>query len=180
MIDVRILCLGVLVRGDASGYEIRKSFEAGPLSLFSDAGFGSIYPALHRLQEEGLIALVDKGIDGRPDKKVYRITDEGRRYFTQSIHRPPAPDKVRSEFMFMLFFSDLLSARQIDRIIADRIDDLRETVNLLERCDAGHSTPAEKFVNGLGLVIHRAAISYLEQHRSEILGAAGTEPTVAN
>lgn len=179
MIDVRVLCLGVLSRGDASGYEIRKAFEGGPLSLFSDAGFGSIYPALRRLLEEGFIILAQKGGDNRPDKKVYRITPQGRTYFLQAINRPPAPDKLRSEFMFAMFFSDQLPSRQVERMVADRIEDLRDTVAELERCDAEHSAAVEKFVNGLGLAIHRAALSYLEQNRHALAGGARLESKVA-
>ncbi len=179
MIDVRVLCLGVLSRGDASGYEIRKAFESGPLSLFSDAGFGSIYPALRRLLEDGMIVLAGKGSDARPDKKIYRITPQGRNYLLQAISRSPAPDKLRSEFMFTLFFSHLLPARQVDRLVAERIDDLRETIQELERCDAEHSGPAEKFVNGLGLAIHRAAAAYLDEHRHELAAVTRLEPKVA-
>ena len=54
--DVKILCLGVLSRGEASGYEIKKAFEEGPFSHFHQASFGSIYPALNALSAEGLVA----------------------------------------------------------------------------------------------------------------------------
>jgi len=38
--DVKTLCLGVLNRGEASGYEIKKQCEEGPFSHFYAAGFG--------------------------------------------------------------------------------------------------------------------------------------------
>jgi len=177
--DVKTLCLGVLSRGDASGYEIRKAFEDGPLSHFSDAGFGSIYPALKRLQDEDLIAIAKHGTDTRPDKKVYRITPSGRHALYQALTRQPAPDKLRSELMFMLFFGHLLPPRHLDRIIGDRIDAYRATIEKMEQCDDGHRTAGEKFVEGLGLAIYRAAASYLEEHRHELIGAALMEPKVA-
>jgi len=177
--DVKTLCLGVLSRGDASGYEIRKAFEDGPMSHFSDAGFGSIYPALKRLQEDGLISIAQAGTEARPDKKIYRITPEGRHALYQALTRLPGPDKLRSDFMFMLFFGHLLPPRHLDRITADRLEEYRAEIGRLEGCDGNHSTPGEKFVHGLGLAIYRAAADYLEEHRHELIGAALMAPKAA-
>ena len=49
--DVKTLCIGILSLGDASGYEIKKQLEER-FSFFYDASFGSIYPALNKLQKE--------------------------------------------------------------------------------------------------------------------------------
>ena len=68
--DARTLCLGVIARGDETGYEIKKSFEEGPFAHIQAASFGSIYPALTKLSEDGLLACRDERQDTRPDKKV--------------------------------------------------------------------------------------------------------------
>ena len=39
---------------DASGYEIKKFFE-GPFSHVYEASFGSIYPSLQKLTDDGLV-----------------------------------------------------------------------------------------------------------------------------
>ena len=51
--NIRTLCLGILSRGDATGYEIKKMAEEGLFSHFVEASFGSIYPALTRMTDEG-------------------------------------------------------------------------------------------------------------------------------
>ena len=76
--DARTLCLGALELGDASGYEIKKLYEEGDLSHFYAVGFGSIYPALTRLVDDGLAECFDQPQDKRPDKKVYALTEAGR------------------------------------------------------------------------------------------------------
>ncbi|MFM2044392.1 MAG: hypothetical protein RLY86_2968 [Pseudomonadota bacterium] len=177
--DVKTLCLGVLSRGDASGYEIRKAFEEGPLSHFSDAGFGSIYPALKRLLEDGLIAIARHGTESRPDKKVYRITPTGRHALYQALTEKPGPDKLRSDFMFMLSFGHLLPPRHLDRIITDRVEEYRRLADGIVDSDGAHGTPGEMFVQGLSLAMYRAAKAYLEDHRHELIGAALLEPKVA-
>lgn len=180
MIDVKTLCLGVLSRGDASGYEIRKEFEEGPLSHFSDAGFGSIYPALRRLTEDGHIVMLPHSGDGRPDKKLYRITPAGRHALYQALTRAPAPDKLRSDLMFILSFGHLLPPRHLDRIISDRISDYRRLIAVMEAQENQVArTPGESFVEGMGLAIYRAVASYLEDHRHELVAAALMENQVA-
>ena len=75
--DVKTLCLGALSRGDASGYEIKKAFEEGPLSHIHEASFGAIYPALTELERQGLVTGREMAQEKRPDKKVYALTEAG-------------------------------------------------------------------------------------------------------
>ena len=53
--DARTLCLSVLQQRDASGYDIKKALEQPPYCYFQDTGFGSIYPALAHLAEQGAV-----------------------------------------------------------------------------------------------------------------------------
>lgn len=171
MIDVKTLCLGVLSRGDASGYEIRKAFDEGALSHFSDAGFGSIYPALKRLTEDGHIQLLPQEGEGRPDKKVYRITPAGRSALYQALARQPSPDKLRSDFMFIVSFGHLLQPRHLDRVVGDRIAYLRRLVEQMDRTPDSHASAGERFVDGLSRALYVAAADYLEKNRNSLLDA---------
>lgn len=86
--DVRTMCLGMLAFGDASGYEIKKEFEQGPSRQFLDASFGSIYPALTKMTEQGLLACRTEPQEKRPDKKVYSLTGAGWRRWTMRSASP--------------------------------------------------------------------------------------------
>ena len=48
--NVRTICLAILFEGEASGYEIRKLSVEGEYSYFIDASFGSVCPALAKLE----------------------------------------------------------------------------------------------------------------------------------
>ena len=168
--DVKILCLGVLSRGECSGYEIRKQFEDGPFSHFQEAGFGSIYPALKKLTEGGLVTCREHSQDSRPDKKVYAIAAKGRQSLFDAVNGEPGADKLRSDFMFMLFFGDLIAPADIDDLIAKRIANHSATLARLESCGAV-MPPSERFVLKFGVAMHRAALRYLEDHRHELIGA---------
>ena len=72
--DVKTLCLGMLSRGSATGYEIKKQCEEGPFAYFYAAVFGSIYPALNALPKDGHNSVEEIGQNGKPSKKVYSIS----------------------------------------------------------------------------------------------------------
>ncbi len=161
--DVRTLCLGVLSLGDASGYEIKKRLE-DVFSHFYDASFGSIYPALNRLQKEGLVHCETETQAKRPDKKVYSLTVDGRLTLVQELNNLPGRDRVRSEFLVAMWFADLLSAGQIGEMIDHRIaQHHRQASELAER--ETHGAAAQRFVAGYGRALYEAAAAYLENNR---------------
>ena len=168
--DVKTLCLGVLSRNACSGYEIRKQFEEGPFCHFQEAGYGSIYPALKKLTEDGLVTCEQQAQDSRPDKKVYAITQKGRHALFEAVNQPPSPDKFRSDFMFMMFFADLMSPAGLDRRLLERAAYHRERLEYLESCDDERQSPGERFVRNFGVAIHRAALAYVEEHGHELVG----------
>ncbi|MFQ5775239.1 MAG: PadR family transcriptional regulator [Kiloniellaceae bacterium] len=167
--DTKTLCLGALNRGAASGYEIKKAFEEGPLRHIHEASFGSIYPALTALSEEGLVVCTEMAQDKRPDKKVYSITDKGRAALFEALMAPPARDKVRSDFLFIMFFAQLLPPARLAELIDQRIAWYRECLGRMESCDPSGRPPGEIFVHGLGLAVYRAAAEYLAAHRDRLL-----------
>ena len=166
--DARVLCLGALHFGDASGYEIKKLFEEGDFRFFYETSFGSIYPALSRLVEDGLALVSEQAQDKRPDKKVYSITEKGRDLFAESLREPPAPDKIRSDFCFLMLFAHLLPPATADRLIRNRIAWYHEQIEQMESCDADEP-PGGRFINGFGLAIYRSAAAYLEQNRASFV-----------
>jgi DNA-binding PadR family transcriptional regulator len=180
--DTRTLCLGVLNRGDASGYEIKKSFEEGPLAHFQEASFGSIYPALTRLAQDGLVVCRAQPQDKRPDKKLYSITEAGRTALEGALHRPPTEDEVRSDFLFVLFFAHLLPTATLNRLIDERIAWYEDVLQrMTENADLDNRPAGERFVHGLGLAVYRCARDYLRDNRATLLaGAVDAEPARAD
>lgn len=178
--DVKTLCLGVLSRGEASGYEIKKAFEEGPFSHFHQASFGSIYPALNALSAEGLVAGRAQAQDKRPDKKSYSITPKGRNALVSALMAPPAPDAMRSDFLFILSFAQYLPAARVDQLIDKRIAWYREALARMESCScepgASAGGPGADFVLGMGIAVYRAAADYLVTHRKALIAEIGEPP----
>jgi transcriptional regulator len=71
-----MLLLAVLSAGPAHGYSVIESLRQRSAGLF-DLPEGTIYPALHRLERQGL--LKSQWQDGAPRRRrVYRLTPQGR------------------------------------------------------------------------------------------------------
>jgi DNA-binding PadR family transcriptional regulator len=170
--DVRTICLGLLSRGDATGYEIKKQFEEDGFGHFAEASFGSIYPALSRLTEEGFVSVREEPQDKRPDRKVYSITEAGRARFLEALGRPVQEDRNRSAFTFAMLFSHLLPRERVEALLESYIADKEARLARLTARTTGAQTPGEIFVNGLGRSIYAATLEYLRAHRSGLSACA--------
>jgi DNA-binding PadR family transcriptional regulator len=71
--EVRLALLSMLGEAPMHGYELMKRLEERSGGIYR-ASAGTIYPTLQLLEDEGLVAS-----ETRDGKKVYRLTDAGRR-----------------------------------------------------------------------------------------------------
>lgn len=166
--DVRTICLGILTRNDATGYEIKKLFEDGGYEHFVEASFGSIYPALNRLTEEGLVSLREEPQEKRPDRKVYSITPKGRTAFIASLLKPLPEDRHRSPFVFAMLFADLLPPERVGAMLNDYIHQVEEKFEQLNAEKDDEKSAGERFVSGFGRAVYTAILDFLRTHRAEI------------
>ena len=178
--DVKNLCLGVLCLGEASGYEIKKQFEDAFQHFFA-AGFGSIYPALKKAEEEGLVSCTEVAQEGRPDKKVYRITEAGRAAFTTELTATVPHHKVRSEFLVLMYFAHLLPPARLAEVLEERQAGFEEMLRMVEECEGecgemGPPGPGYRFVAGYAKAVFSAAIGYIAEHKAELVGELAGEP----
>jgi PadR family transcriptional regulator AphA len=169
LMDVKTLCLGVLTFGDMTGYDIKKYFEEA-FNHFFGAGYGSIYPALAELTQEGLVTCANVAQEKRPDKKVYSLTDSGRQALYNSLLRTPPRHKVRSEFLVLTYFAHLLPPEHLARIFDQREAEWQAALDALQgldlqQCDA----PGVHFAAGYGLAVIKAALDYIRNNRDALL-----------
>lgn len=166
--DVKTLCLGLLSVREACGYDLKKTFETS-FKHFFPAGYGSIYPALADLAASGLVECEEIPQVGKPDRKVYRITPEGEKAFVDALNRTEPQHKLRSEFLALIYFSDLVDEHRLVEVLDDRVEQLRETVRHIEKQASQNSdenkSAGAAFVAGFGAVIATAAAEYIETNR---------------
>ncbi len=139
--NVRTLCLAILHFSEATGYEIKKMSTEEHFSFFVDASFGSIYPALSRLQDDGCVTVREEFESGKPSRKVYSITDKGREELHESLRVLPRRDSFKSSEIEML----------------DQV---------LEHCD--NTSAGKIWVAKFGRHVKQYALEYFVKHRHEL------------
>lgn len=163
---LELAILGQLRRAPMHGYELRKQLNA-TLGAFRRLSYGSLYPALRRLTDAGLIAAVSQGhlphaLAGKRGRIVYELTDAGRQRLAETVARaePAAWDDEIFDVRFTLFGAT--DARTRLRILegrrarmVERLESLREsTSRAFDRMD---SYTAELARHGLEQVEHEVA-----------------------
>jgi DNA-binding PadR family transcriptional regulator len=139
---------------DHHGYEIRSQLR-NRLGVWANVSFGSIYPALARLERDGCVAAVTAseprlgslstgslsgeraslrslrtapGI-GRRGRKVYRITDRGRQEFVTLLANPATLDDGKNFSLRMAlakYLTPSLRVGLLERRRADLVERLAE------------------------------------------------------
>lgn len=172
--SVRSLCLAILSFGDATGYEIRKESTEGRFSYFEDASFGSIYPALARLEAEGMVTVREEPQAGKPARKVYSITEAGRAEFIGSLCEPQAPDTFKSPFLLIALNAAQLPPDVIRRALERRKAQVQEELRLLTDCEQQQqcSHPGSSWTREYGIACMKFTLAHLEEHGETLIKIA--------
>ncbi len=104
--------LGFLNYHPYSGYDLKKIFDTS-IRHFWPADQSQIYRTLARLTEQGFAEVEKVPQDGRPDRKVYHITDPGRVELLNWLSGPPPMDEPRSAPLIQIFFAGQLSDEEV-------------------------------------------------------------------
>lgn len=171
--NVKTLCLSILLEGEATGYEIRRLCVEGECAYFVEASYGSIYPALSRLEGEGLVTSRTQRQDGRPAKKIYAITEKGRAAFLDSLFEPLGDDVFRSPFLLFARFAHLLPANLVAMRVREHLDHIVATRKSIEQALSSRGqNAADAWIIKYGLANMEVAEAHLRNHMDELIALA--------
>ena len=155
--DVKSILLGFLMYKSMSGYELKKFFSIS-FSFFTGLSYGSIYPALKKMEEEGLITMQLEIQDGIPNRKDYTITEKGKEAFLQSLRVPITFEKHRSAFLTRLFFFAHLSPEERignARQYLESVDEIQRALDAARPEIEAHADPFQSLCFEFGVRFHR-------------------------
>lgn len=118
--------LGLLNYGEMTGYEIMTAFRDS-LGLFWTANTSQIYRELQTLKERGFARdrLVEQS--AKPDKKVFSITEEGKRELRRWLQEETVSRKTNLPTLMKVFFAGELPSEACV-ILFERIRDESEAL----------------------------------------------------
>jgi len=138
---IEMAVLGILKGGSVHGYELKKQLHA-QLGQFWQFSYGSLYPAIKRLEKTGAVERVYPKDGVKRRLNVYRITSKGEKLFDKLIAEHSAVDDARFSIK-MAFFRYMNTAERVELLerrrayLADKLVDLRGKLKAYrERLDA--------------------------------------------
>jgi DNA-binding PadR family transcriptional regulator len=142
--DVQSIILGFLMQQSMTGYDLKKAFSIS-FSFFSGLSYGSIYPALKKMEKLGLIYMKVEIQDGAPNRKIYTITEAGRKSFVENLRTPLVPERHKSAFLMKLFFFAHLTPEQRKAIAVGHMNSVEQISGLLESLRPEIEARADRF-----------------------------------
>jgi DNA-binding PadR family transcriptional regulator len=112
--------LAALLEGEASGYELAKRFDAS-VANFWTATPQQLYRELDRLTGEGLLDARVVEQRRRPNKRMFQITDAGRRALHEFTAAPVRPMAVRDDLLVKVQSVDAGDAAAVMEAIEERM-----------------------------------------------------------
>jgi len=127
--------LGLLARGERSGYDLLKTIERS-VGFFWTPAKSQLYALLPKLVARGLLSARRVEQDKRPAKTLYRITPAGRDALREGLEQAShAVD--RNPFELRVFFGDHMRAGAVRAMIEARRDQSRAHLAILEEIERG-------------------------------------------
>lgn len=166
--NVRTLCLAILNFGDASGYEIKKKSTESQFSYFADASFGSIYPALTRLEADRCVTWREEREPGKPARKIYSITEAGTRELVEALGSPPKADIFKSEFLLIAMCAELLDRETLAAAIDHYIAYQEAEIAQIEEAVSCTDHPGTRWIAEHGKACMRNCVERLRKNRHEL------------
>ena len=164
---LELAILGLLLESPMHGYELRKRL-TGLLGAFRAFSYGSLYPALRRMQTDGLIAedAAPEGAVLRRARRVYQLTDAGRQRFTELVADTGPQNYTDDGFGVHLAFFNRTPASARMRILEGRRRQVEERREGLRDAIARASNSLDRYtrqLHQLGLESSEREVKWLNE-----------------
>jgi DNA-binding PadR family transcriptional regulator len=103
---MRFPLLALLAAGPAHGYELKQALEQRFGAVLAPLNAGQIDTTLQRLERDGLVDDDAVPQNGRPNKRVYRLTDQGRTELRSWVADSTPATRLKDDFFIKLVLAE--------------------------------------------------------------------------
>ena len=159
MKDRKLLLLGLLLSQSLYGYQINDVI-LNNLSGFVETKRSTVYSTLDSLCASGHVYMSVEQVGNRPARKVYTVTDKGRRLFDKLLHELLVKiDGFSMPFDTALLFLDTFPRDQWEAWLRQRQQALEQAIQIFQ------TTPSHAFSHSIRLGLsHRLHMMESERH----------------
>jgi PadR family transcriptional regulator, regulatory protein AphA len=123
--SLRYALLGIISKKPATGYDVVRIFKE-QMVYFWNSTHSQIYTELNRMDQESLIDHELVIQQNSPNKKIYSLTDQGRKELVRwMMEQPLKPAKIKDEFLIKAAAFNVLSLPEMIQLVDEVIK--RET-----------------------------------------------------
>lgn len=172
----RYSILGLLSLRPMSGYDIRQVIE-NSLNYFWAESYSQIYPTLKQMAESGLATFSIKKEDGKPDRKVFTITDAGKAELRAWLADSPTPESRRNELLLKLTFGAQINSERMEAHLKSELERLQAGLAELEALQKQFENPDPTDIHsryqlitvGYGIAMTRALKAWADESIERIM-----------
>ncbi len=159
MKDRKLLLLGLLLSQSLYGYQINDVI-LNNLSGFVETKRSTVYSTLDSLCASGHVYMSVEQVGNRPARKVYTVTDKGRRLFDKLLHELLVKiEGFSMPFDTALLFLDTFPRDQWEAWLRQRQHALEQAIRIFR------TTPSHDFSHSVRLGLsHRLHMMESERH----------------
>lgn len=169
--NFRHFVLGLLSRQPMSGYDIKRLLK-NLNWLIGNPSFGSLYPTLRKLLDDGLVTVQTQSNETRPNRKIYSISDKGSSILEEWNNRPARLDASLKTFLMRLILADVHSSDSLVAYIEKRQAQVARQQAALEHFLKENllEDSIQHLAQQYGLVMANAELAWLDQTLDQIPG----------
>lgn len=106
-----------------SGYDLAKRFTergSSPVGCFWQATQQQIYRELNKLEAEGAIEAETVIQEGRPNKKIFQVTEQGHQKLQAWMQEPTSPSPIREDLLVKVLGGHLVPIEVLRQSLQER------------------------------------------------------------
>jgi DNA-binding PadR family transcriptional regulator len=123
--------LVMLEQEPSSGYDLLRHFKQS-LGYFWNAKHQQIYQQLKALRGQGLINCATEKQSGKPDKKIYSITESGQQALIEWLKEPATPNRINDSLLVKIYGGHLSTPDQLNEELERHIEIHKQTLAALK------------------------------------------------
>jgi PadR family transcriptional regulator AphA len=150
-----------------SGYDIKRFLKS--LSWLIDSpSFGSLYPALHALLEDDLVAVKVIPQQDKPPRKIYSITGAGEEILRKWMRQPVESSVSLKAFLMRLILASNLSQDDLVAHLERRRTQVAGHLQQATEAMGDKADLGERLALDYGVAVANAELAWLESALSRI------------
>lgn len=169
--SIRHIILGLLAQQPMSGYDIKSLFK-GLSWLIDSPSYGSLYPSLHSLLDEGLATVNVDPNDSKPPRKLYTITAAGQEELREWLEEPSSYQLSVKAFVRHLILADSLSNDDLKKRLVHRRSQIMDYLSNPDPLESSEKSVAQRqgqrLVHEYSTAIAEAELAWLEDKLSSL------------